>query len=168
MPNTPEAALRKMYDNASAEIDRIEGLRRDLMNTVTENGANQSGIISQAMQSDAAHDRAEKVLHEANKRVVRQRVRSIVARGTDTEQDEDTTLTAVLADRDTAQVALQDAKSRKDETDQQLAGLDTLRDQEKDLRSQLADLADERLEAIAVRDELSQRIDQARKRGDDQ
>jgi len=119
LPDLPEASLHTMHSNASAEIERIEDLRRTLLGTLNENG-------------------------------------------TEVKADEDTILDAVRAEMDSAEQALQIALANKEDAEARQGDLTALKEEENVLREQLAALAEERIEAINVRNEVGERLDRGR------
>jgi len=153
-----QANLERMLANAQAEIERIEGLRRDLLSTLTENGTQQIAILAQTGQANDALDQAQSTLQDARKRVQKRRARAAIAVGTDQEADQASKLAQAIADRDAALAALQVARQSKQDADAQLAGLQSLNDDEASIRDQLSDLAGEREEDIVARDEIAQKL----------
>jgi len=117
LPDLPEASLHTMHSNASAEIERIEDLRRTLLGTLNENGAKQSSILAQARQANEVHGQAEKSLQEARRLEGRQRIRAVIATGTEVKADADAALDAIRADKDAAGQALQIALANKEDAE---------------------------------------------------
>ena len=165
LSDLPEASLQTMHSNASAEIERIEDLRRALLGTLNENGAKQSSILAQARQANESHSRAEKALQEARRHEGRQRIRAVIATGTEVKADEDTILDAARADMDAAEQALQIALANKEDAGARQGDLTALKEEEKAIRAQLASLAEERIEAINARDEIGESIERGRHKG---
>ena len=162
LPDLPEASLHTMHANASTEIERIEDLRRALLGTLNENGAKQSSILAQARQANESHSRAEKALQEARRLEGRQRIRAVIATGTESKADEDAALDAVRAEMDSAEQALQIALANKEDAEARQGDLAALKDEEKAIREQLAALAEERIEAINARDEIGEKLERGR------
>lgn len=168
LPDLPEVSLQTMHSNASAEIERIEDLRRALLGSLNENGAKQSSLLAMARQANETHSRAEKALQEARRCVGRQRVRAVVATGTAAEADENASLDAIHADLGAAQDALKVALANKEDAESRLGDLTALKEEENAVREQLAALAEERMEAISVRDEINEKLDMAKQGKDKQ
>src|SRR2546430_10744865 len=140
LPDLPEQALQTMHSNASAEIERIEDLRRSLLGTLNENGVKQSSIPAQARQANESYSSAEKALKEARKHEGRQRIRSVIATGTEIKADEDAALDAIRADMDVAGNALQIALANKEDAETRQGDLTALKEEENALREQLSAL----------------------------
>jgi chromosome segregation ATPase len=159
----PVAVLQQMRDNAVTLIEQLESQRWNLLDPINQLRSQQLAVIATVQQANSAYDQANGTLRDLRKRLVKQRVRAAVAQGTAQEANEDAALQALQDARDAAQTDLDTASQQKQDAQALLSNLTDLQAQEVSIKEQISELAAERAEAIAVRDDLDQKI-QARNR----